>query len=387
MRSSKMQCATPRRERGMSLIEILVGVLIGMIGIVVIFQVLAVSEQQKRNTTHGADAQSSGAIGLFAMQEDVQLGGYGLGMADDNQIGCMVDAYNDAVTPKAVDFPLIPLEVVQGAAGAPDQIRVLYGNSPYFVANRSFTASTSTSKTLDSAGRAGIEVGDKVVFVTQGAAPSCMLVQITAKPGAVGSSTEVDHTDDGNPFNKGGSVAGAFPSPAAGFAFNLGPGPHRNVWRITTAADAQGPNRLVVSDATFGDGTVIEVSDGIINLQAEYGVDANGNNFVEDNEWTATTPVGANWRKLRAVRVALLARSAQWDKTACSPNPQWTSGDGLANLTLTDFVMTDVDGTAATASELACTENPPSPNNWRRYRYSVYETVIPLRNMIWGTAP
>jgi type IV pilus assembly protein PilW len=27
------------------------------------------------------------------------------------------------------------------------------------------------------------------------------------------------------------------------------------------------------------------------------------------------------------------------------------------------------------------------PNNWRFYRYRVYEKVIPLRNMIWGTAP
>jgi len=25
-----------------------------------------------------------------------------------------------------------------------------------------------------------------------------------------------------------------------------------------------------------------------------------------------------------------------------------------------------------------------SPNNWRYYRYRVYEKVIPLRNMIWG---
>jgi type IV pilus assembly protein PilW len=24
-------------------------------------------------------------------------------------------------------------------------------------------------------------------------------------------------------------------------------------------------------------------------------------------------------------------------------------------------------------------------NNWRHYRYRVYETVIPLRNMLWGS--
>jgi type IV pilus assembly protein PilW len=89
---------------------------------------------------------------------------------------------------------------------------------------------------------------------------------------------------------------------------------------------------------------------------------------------------------VRAVRVALLARSAHWDQTACSPNPQWTSGASGA-LALTNFAMTNVDGTAPSAADLACIETPPSPNNWRRYRYSVYETVIPLRNMIWGTAP
>ena len=38
--------------------------------------------------------------------------------------------------------------------------------------------------------------------------------------------------------------------------------------------------------------------------------------------------------------------------------------------------MTNLDGTADT--------NPGTPNDWRRYRYRVYETVIPLRNMLWG---
>jgi type IV pilus assembly protein PilW len=374
-----MERAAPRNERGLSLVEILVGVLIGMIGIVVMFQVLSVAEAQKRNTTHGADAQSSGAIGLFAMQQDVQLGGYGLGVAGDDQIGCMVDAYNNDAAVKDVDFGLYPIEIAQGAGGAPDQIRVLYGNSAYFVATRTFTASTGTTKTMDSAGRAGFDIGDKVVFVAEGAAPQCVLQQVTDRP--AGDLLRIDHAQGGNAFNQGG-VAATFGA-ASGFAFNLGPTPRRNVWRISTTADPQGPNRLVVSDATFGIGTPVELSDNIVDLQAEYGVDTNGNTFVEDNEWTTVTPAGANWRRLRAIRVALLARSAQYDKAACSPNPQWTSGAGGA-LALTNFVMTNVDGSAGAAD---CSENPASPNNWKRYRYSVYETVIPLRNMIWGTAP
>ncbi len=46
--------------------------------------------------------------------------------------------------------------------------------------------------------------------------------------------------------------------------------------------------------------------------------------------------------------------------------------------------MTNLDGTA---DSFAGAPNNPDPNNWRFYRYRVYEKVIPLRNMIWGTSP
>jgi type IV pilus assembly protein PilW len=375
--------AAHRREGGLSLVEILVGLLIGMIGIIVIFQVLAISEAQKRTTTGGADAQSSGALGLFSLQQDAQLAGYGIGVTGTGPIGCTVSARRAGTN---VDFGLFPVEIVQGVAGAPDEIRVLYGNSAYFVSMRSFTASSGTSKTLDSAGRAGFNINDLVIFAGTGAMPQCVLAQITGRPGALTDLT-LEHTAP-TTFNDA-AVLGAFAA-ASGFAFNLGPGPRRNVWRVTTAADAPGPNRLVVSDTTFSNGPVIEMAAGIVDLQAEYGIDANGNNFIEDNEWSTATPAGAAWANVRAIRVAVLARSEEWDKSAsaadsstCSRNPQWTSGAGGA-LALTNFAMTNLDGAAGSAD---CTENPPSPNNWRRYRYRVYETVVPLRNMIWGTAP
>ena len=42
--------------------------------------------------------------------------------------------------------------------------------------------------------------------------------------------------------------------------------------------------------------------------------------------------------------------------------------------------MTNVDGTADTLGDPTA-----DPNNWRYYRYRVYERVFPLRNMMWGT--
>ncbi len=400
--------------RGMSLIEILVGLVIGLLGILVIFQVLSVSEDRKRATVHGSDAQSSGAIGLYQLQRDVQLAGYGFGGAHTTQVGCLVRAWDRVPTNRAMDFRLYPLEIVQGASGAPDTIRVLYGSSDQFVTSRAWTVS-GAMKTM-SGGRAGFDYGDVVVVTGDPAVAAtetpCALVQVTDRP--VAAANDIGHATvygTGAPaayatgttarFNKDATWPTSAPFTAtAGFALNLGKEPRRREWRVTRPADAN-PNRLVVAETIFNTGDE-EVADSIVNMQAEYGIDRNNNQIIEDNEWTETAPnntlapsdlvnpCGDNpsrsWRCVRAIRVALLVRSTHWDKSACTPNPQRTSGAGGA-VTRVNITMTNIDGSTPTSAQAACTEDPPSPNNWRRYRYSVYETVIPMRNMIWGTAP
>ena len=372
--------SAPRlREGGLSLVEILVGLLIGMIGMVVIFQVLTVSEQRRRTATFGSEAQTAGAIGLYTLQREVQLAGYGFGAADPAQTGCSVAAF-DATRPsgQSFNFVLAPAVITQGASGAPDSITVLSGNSSRIVAQRAFTASTATTKTMETGGRSGFAIGDLIVYVTTGTPPACALVQVTALPCSAagctpsGSDLEVRHEAAGR-FN---SPSGASFATPQGFAFNLGSVNLPNQPRLTQWS--VNGDRLVMTDAfglaTQGEG---EISDGIVNLQAQYGVDGNGNNVIEAAEWSDTT---ASWRDVRAIRVALLARSGDWDREHCNANPQWTSGAGAQT-----FAMRSVDGSADSFGD--CSESPPSPNNWRRYRYRVYETIVPLRNMIWGTAP
>ncbi len=55
------------RQRGASLIEIMVGVVIGLIAILVIYQVFAASEGLRRNTTGVGDAQQNGLLSSFAL--------------------------------------------------------------------------------------------------------------------------------------------------------------------------------------------------------------------------------------------------------------------------------------------------------------------------------
>ena len=72
----------PRRAlRGMSLVEVMVAMVIGMIGCIIVFQVFSVSESRKRTISAGSDMDVSGRLGLMALIRDIQLAGYGYGPA------------------------------------------------------------------------------------------------------------------------------------------------------------------------------------------------------------------------------------------------------------------------------------------------------------------
>ncbi len=67
---------------GFSMVEIMVGMVIAMLGTIIIFQVFAVSEGIKRTTTNGGDAQQNGAVVLLALERSLKEAGYGYNTAD-----------------------------------------------------------------------------------------------------------------------------------------------------------------------------------------------------------------------------------------------------------------------------------------------------------------
>ena len=335
----------------MSLIEIMVGLVIGLIGILIIFQTVSSWGRRTATTTSGSDAQSAGAIGMYYLERDIKQAGWGFGLAPLANTGCMVNATQT--------FRLAPVEIVQGAAGAPDTVRVLYGNSASFTGLSTFlTPNALMPLVISSNQQPGFSVNDRAVLAN---GVNCVLVTVTA-------STSLNLTLVYPP---------SFATPiSSGNLYNLGPAPVRTVWQIN------GGNALAWSD-TITNTAPADVADGVIDLQAEYGVDSDTNNRITDgsggtpNEWQTADPT--DWTKIRAVRVAFLVRSKQFQKTATNaseqswsaPQPTWAGGN---------FVMANVDGTPD--SNVA-----GSSNNWRNYRYEVFEKVIPLRNMIWGTSP
>ena len=49
-------------RRGCGIVEVMVGVVIGLVALLIIYQALALSEGYRRTTTAGGDAQSTGMI-------------------------------------------------------------------------------------------------------------------------------------------------------------------------------------------------------------------------------------------------------------------------------------------------------------------------------------
>ena len=170
---------------------------------------------------------------------------------------------------------------------------------------------------------------------------------------------------------------------------------------ITYAVDpATGDlNRTVrvngVSDGTTVAGVVTGTTPsvvGIVNLQAQYGISAtaNSNQVVQwvdasGATWAAPLPV-ANRNRIKAIRVAVVARNAKIEPSvvtaACSSTTAaaptglcaWDATSALPNPIVAPYV----------ASPAPQIDLLPGDANWARYRYRVFESIIPLRNVIWS---
>ncbi len=119
---------------------------------------------------------------------------------------------------------------------------------------------------------------------------------------------------------------------------------------------------------------------GVVNLQAQYGIAASANSnqvtqWVDASGGTWAAPTVANRNRIKAIRVAVVARNAKIEP---------------------DVVTAACSSTTAAAPTGLCawagSVGSPAPTvdlsqgdaNWARYRYRVFETIIPLRNVIWA---
>lgn len=355
-------------QRGFTLIELMIGLALGLIASLAIFSTISSFESQRRATGSSADMQQSGLFTLYSIEQDVRLAGFGLidASTKPGALPCT------RLQPNNLD--IAPLTITDGGTGS----------------------DTITMHRLDS-DIGGMVTGSQAAMILTSPLPvTPTLLNITV------DTTQAIHPNDyllapgqnlGTSFDCFQILATSLPTVASppqpgpmGSIIDLGnvaPAFIEQSYSINASFDlVQSSSQLDSSNPAspvWGAATANPLASNIVNLQAQYGV-SDPVNPAAGLCWTdatgtsacpATTPTtGADWsappaidiKRIQAIRVAAVARSAE-KASSCTAT------------------------TAPVSYTTLMAKSPVGIDNWGWggcYRYKVYQTIIPIRNVIWG---
>ncbi|BCM26147.1 PilW family protein [Methyloradius palustris] len=360
------------RNNGFTLIEVMVAMVIGLLGVIVIMQVFSLFEGQKRSTTGGADAQNNGAIALYGIQRDIRQSGWNL-MAP-NLIGCK--AQLPAGT-SGVNLPLAPVTINSGdiPAGDPntDTLLVYYGSS-----NGASEGDVITAQPVQQ--QYGVNTisafttGDYVVAEPAVRPNPCTLNIEKATIQAPNLNVQVPigvpppGASPGNLYNLGSSLK------ILAYAIRNG--------RLTVC-DYFIKNCASTSSANLTDTTIWEpISDNIVSMRVQYGRDTSAKLDGIVDIYDQVQPVtNCDWLKVSSIQIALVSRSSQPEKdlvtnTTSTNTITWRGQQAsLSGAPPPAIISTPIDLTGIPTTIMA------SGFSWQNYRYKVFQTVVPLRNI------
>lgn len=365
------------QQAGFSLVELLVAMLIGLITVVVVAQVMLMTESRKRTATSGSDANVTDSMALFTIERDARNAGFGMGGAA--ALGCPIRAkFGNNTT---ITYTLAPVIITQGDSGAPDTIS--------FAASAKDGVPLPVTVTVDHPQTAtnffvqsdlGINQGDIMIAVPPpGSTDWCSVFQVTNDTSTGGSGgggqgqNQVLHTAGLSPWNQAGGQT-IFPDagyPQGSTLINMG------AMSMRAYSIANNSLRLTWLDTTDGTNKTRDLYPDVIQLQAEYGLDDLSTPAIQITSWTTTTPTTpAQWQAVKAIRLAVVARSNVYEKTVVTH-----AGSGSTFSECRASHPRAVCWAGGPINQLNA--NNPGTDDWQHYRYRVYENVIPLRNVIW----
>ena len=342
-------------QGGFTLIELMVGLTIGMLATVVIIQVISVFDAQRRTTTGSADAQTNGGIALNAIGREAQMAGYPLFPSTDSPMECTTLTFG-ATGITSINPVSITNGVATASVSASDTITIRYGISPMGGVPSPITAMAGTVASIDS--NLGCQTSDITLV---GLGTTCALSSATALS-AVGVTPVTVTLQNATAATAGASLA------------CLG------AWNEISYAVNPVTGNLDRTSVVNGVSTTTPSVTGVVNLHAQYGISAASNSnqvtqWVDASGATWAAPTVADRKRIKAIRIAVVARNDKLElsnvTTACSSTTA-TAPTGLCAWE------------GSVASPAPSIDLSPGNANWAQYRYRVFETIIPLRNVIWA---
>ena len=384
--------ARPRRaspdQRGAGLIELMISVAIGMLLVLVIYQTYEVSESQKRTIASGSDASQNASYATYLLSRDISMAGSAVASSATALDHCSVLAPFTAAQLPGGLRP-IPVAINAGANDqTPDQITVFYGGSSTLSTPVGFRISSTVPFPYQVASAVAFSQGDVIAAVS---GPQCTLSTIdhggvvVVDPCLPPICTErvatITHTPiPGSPtvtYTSGGAAALVNLGPVTAFTrvvYSVDPDCGKDSTQCTLRSQSVlplgGPGALAPPAPIVAD---------VVNLKAEYGLDTSvpADGIVDTwvqakGPWSFASvtaspgPPLTTLQQIRAIRLAVVTRSAEYERDIVTPGP------------LKIFAGADAAADGATAVSMGLTADQ------RHYRYRVFETVIPLRNAMWN---
>ncbi|AMO95992.1 prepilin-type N-terminal cleavage/methylation domain protein [Collimonas fungivorans] len=371
-------------QRGLSLIELMVAMAIGLVVSLAIFSVISVSEARKRNTTGANDMNQNGAFALYQLDQAIRSAGTGFSQQYTLTFGCAINAMRNgkAVIPPAAlpspfdgltagiggAFRMAPVIIWKDPKGVlSDTLIVMAGSAGYSEMPIESTSvpTISPNSQLHLLNTLSFSAGQQLLVADRPGLASLFPCLVETVDGSYAGPASTGVLPLGGVFYTAGTDKALSSYSSDSVALNLGNSPSFKLFGVGAN------NTLVGFDLLNGTATdTDQIADGVIEMQALYGVDkANNGNIT----WTApsgsyaagalldgSVNAGKLIASIKAIRIGLIMRSAVEDKNAVLPIATLPAMFG--------------DTAFSYAKTLTAAE--------QKFRYRVLDAVIPLRNAL-----
>jgi type IV pilus assembly protein PilW len=291
----------------------------------------------------------------------------------DLATGAAIDPATGAATPKFAT-KLAPVIIDSTTDANKNTIRVLSSSKasyaiPIPIAAPGYAPLAAGNAVFPVTSVLGVRSGD-LMIASKVDGSRCEVFKVTADPT---TDTEINRADETATWNPN-----LFPGTSFGYGdmlINMG-----SVMDHKYSVSATNNLQLTSYPSTTPSTTpaAADVYQGIVILLAMYGKDTNGDGTVDTYDQTTPTTT-ADWLKVRTIRLALVARSEQYEKeVVTTANPLWDVGSATT-------VTSPATSTCGVSKCITLDVQTVVGNDWQHYRYKVFDTVIPILNVLWAS--
>ena len=405
-------------QRGFSLIELMVAMLVGTLLTLAVTTLLANAEARRRTLVSVDDMEQIGSYAMYQLDKFVRSAGSGFASSYALSYGCMLGAVKSGnvlmpVPATALPYPfsgspanlngsfrLAPVLIVHnGSANNSDALIVMSGSAgigetptTFGLAPSSTTLNLST--TLGFTNSDNTTAGDLLLVVDQngaGGASPCLIEQVDNSPSFTPSATTTQVPLAGDYYTASGAGTTLNAFSALGEVMDLGnpAGGNPPLFQIigvgaanSTATDTTTTNFALYSYDLLNinnPGAVSALADQVFEMHALYYVDSdgdgvpdtwvpadgstsiNGITYTAASLMTGTSAAATALHNIKALRIGLIIRSPLKQKEVVQAATSFS-------------LFQDVSGGALTYTLTLTSDDQ------KKFRYRTLETTIPIRN-------